>query len=146
MLPKIPRALHRIVALPALIVAIGALAESELPDDEKAALRERVQLRWEALGDRDYESAYDLMSPAYRAVFTEEMYVGQFSSTVERELTSVEILNYDAPAAVASVAVGVMSRPAKLTSAAAAILNAKPVTISEQWIFRNNNWWFSVNR
>jgi hypothetical protein len=74
------------------------------------------------------------------------MYTSQFSYMVERELTSVEILNYDAAAAVASVAVGVMSRPVKQTSAASAAIGAVPVEFVEQWILRNKTWWYSVNR
>jgi hypothetical protein len=72
------------------------------------------------------------------------MYLQQPAPTLERELTSVEILNYDAAAAVASVAVGVMSRPVKQTSAAAAAIQARPVRVIEQWILRNKSWWFSV--
>ena len=139
-------AMARVLFLAGLFIAAGVVAETDLPEEQLAALHKRVEARWSALGQGDYGSVYTFMSPAYRSVFTKEMYAQQFSSVVERELTSVEILNYDAPAAVASVAVGVMSRPAKLTSAAAAILDAKPVTVTEQWILRNNIWWFSVNK
>ncbi|MEM1190630.1 MAG: hypothetical protein AAGI72_19005 [Pseudomonadota bacterium] len=120
------------------------MAESEIPRQQEAQLVDRVEARWQALGASDYVATYDFQSPAYRAVFTQEMYAAQFSSTLERRLTSVEILNYDAAAAVASVAVGVMSRPVKQTSAASAAIQAKPVTVVEQWILRNNEWWFSV--
>lgn len=129
-----------------LCFAAGTTAESDLSEEHEEALRSRVEARWTALATNDLHAAYELMSPAYRAVFTEEMYRGQSSAMLERELTSVEILNYDASAAVASVAAGVMSRPAKQTSAAAAIISAQPITVVEQWILRNNQWWFSVNK
>ncbi|MEO1079810.1 MAG: hypothetical protein AAFY29_09660 [Pseudomonadota bacterium] len=125
-------------------VGSSASADSDIPRKQEAQLVDRVEARWEALGNSDYVATYDFQSPSYRAVFTQEMYASQFSSTLERRLTSVEILNYDAAAAVASVAVGVMSRPVKQTSAASAAIQAKPVIVVEQWILRNNEWWFSV--
>ena len=127
-----------------LVLAAAAGAQTEMPRDLEAQLVERVKARWQALAKRDFDRAYTFQSPAYRSVFTEKMYLQQPAPTLERELTSVEILNYDAAAAVASVAVGVMSRPVKQTSAAAAAIQARPVRIIEQWILRNNSWWFSV--
>ena len=73
------------------------------------------------------------------------MYTLQFSYAVERQLTDVEVLNYDAPAAVASVTVRVMSKPVKLTSEASTSLGALPVTINEKWVFVDGNWWHSAS-
>jgi hypothetical protein len=129
-----------------VLLVTGCASPGRLSDEQSAQLIERVEARWAALEANDYDLAYTFMSPAYRDVFSAEMYRNQFSYMVARELTSVEILNYDAPAAVASVAVGVMSRPVKQTSAASAAIGAVPVVSVEQWIFRNKNWWYSVNR
>ena len=144
MLSKVAGLQSLTLAVVGMVVTLGASAQSDIPRKQKAQLIDRVEARWEALSGRDYVATYGFQSPAYRSVFTQEMYASQFSSTLERELTSVEILNYDAAAAVASVAVGVMSRPVKQTSAASAAIQAKPVTVVEQWILRNNEWWFSV--
>jgi hypothetical protein len=73
------------------------------------------------------------------------MFVKKFSYAVNRELTGVEVTNYDARAAVASVAVRVMSSPAKLTSAASIAIGAVPVTINERWMFIDGEWWHSAN-
>jgi len=127
-----------------LSTTAGLAAGQTLTDGQQADLLGRVEARWEALEQRNMGAVYAFQSPAYRAVFTKEMYAVQPVSTRAQELTSVEILNYDAGAAVASVAVGVMSRPVKQTSAASAAIDAKPVTVIEQWILRNNQWWFSV--
>jgi len=129
-----------------VVLGAGCASPGRLSEDLQTALVERVEARWAALEKRDYARAYDFLSPAYRDVFTAEMYQSQFSYMVDRELTSVEILHYDAAAAVASVAVGVMSRPVKQTSVASASIGAVPVISVEQWILRNKNWWFSVNR
>jgi hypothetical protein len=64
---------------------------------------------------------------------------------VEWELTSVEFLNYDAGAAVASVAVRVMSRPVKQTSAASVAIGSVPTRFVEQWILSDGEWWYSAN-
>ena len=134
------------VAIVAGAILAGCASQDTLSPAQEADLLARVEDRWRALEARDYEGAYDFMSPAYKAVFTREMYVTQFSYMAERKLTSVEILNYDAPAAVASVVVGVMSRPVKQTSAASAAIGAVSVKSVEQWVLRNNTWWFSVNK
>lgn len=135
-----------IVPVIMVVFLVGCSTQREISDQQRAQLVQRVESRWDALEAFDWERAYDFMSPSYRAVFTKEMYASQFSYMVERELTSVEILHYDAAAAVASVAVGVMSRPAKQTSAASAAIGAVPVRSVEQWILRNTIWWYSVNK
>jgi hypothetical protein len=73
------------------------------------------------------------------------MYVHNFSYAVEWELTSVEVVDYDAAAAVASVETGVMSRSTKQTSSASRALGGVPVTIHEKWIFTDGQWWHSTN-
>jgi hypothetical protein len=65
---------------------------------------------------------------------------------VDWELTGVEVLNYDAVAAVASVAVRVMSEPTKRTSTASFELGAVPVTFHEKWLFIDGEWWHSANQ
>lgn len=123
----------------------GCAAPRVLDTAEQAVLEERAQQRWVALINRDWARAYDFTSPAYRAVFTREMYERKFSYLVEWQLTSVEFLHYDADAAVASVAVRVMSRPAKLTSAASEAIGAVPTRFVEQWILSDDQWWYSAN-
>ena len=60
-------------------------------------------------------------------------------------MTGIEVVNYDAPAAVASVAVGVMSEPTKFTSTASQAVGAVPVIVHERWINIDGEWWFSAN-
>lgn len=75
-----------------------------------------------------------------------QLYVKGFSYGLDWELTEVEILNYDGGAAVASVAVRVMSKPAKQTSQAAFRGGAVPMTIIEQWLYVDGQWWYSATR
>jgi hypothetical protein len=126
-----------------VLATIGGCASSpQLTENDKREILARAEARWNALEVRDWAAAYSFTTPAYRSVFTEAMYKARFSYMVEWELTSVELLNYDARAAVASVAVGVMSRPVKPTSAASQALGATPVRIVEQWVERDGLWWY----
>ncbi len=130
----------------AAVVVTACATQRGLSEAERASLEARVEARWTALEARDWATAYEFTSPAYKSVFTRELYELKFSYMVELELTSVEILNYDAGAAVASVAVGVMSRPVKQTSAASAAIGSVPTISVEQWVLRNKQWWYSVNK
>jgi hypothetical protein len=116
-----------------------------LSSEQAATLEQRVRARWQALTARDYAGAWSYESPVYRKAFPPELYVLQFSYEVQRELTEVEIVNYDAAAAVASVAVRVMSTPTKRTSSASQAIGAVPVTIHERWISIDGEWWHSAN-
>ncbi|GAB5413091.1 MAG: hypothetical protein Cons2KO_06940 [Congregibacter sp.] len=131
-----------------ILLAIGLLSACATPrtltESQEDDLVRRATDRWEAIVERDFSDAYELTSPAYRAVFTEAMYRTKFSYMLEWELTSVELVHYDARAAVASVAVRVMSRPVKQTSAASAAIGAVPTRFVEQWILEDGQWWYSA--
>ena len=116
-----------------------------LSEDQTSRLLQRAEERWAALSKHDWARAYDFLSPAYRAVFTREMFFQSFSYQLDWELTGVELVAYDAGAAVASVAVRVMSRPVKPTSAASAAIGAVPTRTVEQWILSDGKWWYSAN-
>ncbi|MEH6590828.1 MAG: hypothetical protein V7746_11245 [Halioglobus sp.] len=112
-----------------------------LSESDSAELISRVEQRWYALEDKDFGRAYEYTTPNYRRVFSKMLYINKFSYGVEWELTGVEVVNYDAPAAVASVAVRVMSKPAKQTSTASIAIGATPVTLREKWIKTEGEWW-----
>ena len=112
---------------------------------EIAALESRVEARWQARIAHDWGKAWEYSSPAYREVFPKHLYVRKFSYTADWELTGIEVTQYDPSAAVASVVVGVMSRPTKQTSAAAKALGTMPRELHERWILVDGEWWFSAN-
>jgi hypothetical protein len=128
-----------------LSVAGCSAPPEELTAKQVAALEQRARERWQALSARDYGKVWEYSTPAYRSVFPKNLYVLQFSYAVERELTAIEVTNYDAPAAVASVAARVMSKPLKQTSTASMALGAIPVTVNEKWVFVDGQWWFSAD-
>lgn len=93
---------------------------------------------------RDFEKVYEFETPNYRGIFSKSLYVNKFSYAVHWELTGVDVVNYDARAAVASVAVRVMSKPAKQTSSASVAMGALPIILHEKWIRVNGDWWHSA--
>ncbi|GAB3281303.1 hypothetical protein [Parahaliea aestuarii] len=129
-----------------LLGACSALSPQPrtLSPEQMAQLEERVRGRWQTIIDRDFEATYDYASPAYRASFPKQLFVKQFSYTVEWQLTGLEIVHYDAGAAVASVAVRVMSKPTKQTLVSAKF-GALPSTFREQWLLVDGQWWYSAN-
>lgn len=148
MLEIIPRRLSGLCLVLALtfIAGCSSLAPQprELSAADVAALEERVRARWQTLIDRDFEAAYAFASPNYRAVFSKGMFIRNFSYTLDWQLTAVEVLAYDADAAVASVAVRVMSKSAKQTSVSAQF-GFVPTTVRERWVSIDGEWWHSAN-
>jgi hypothetical protein len=132
------------MVLLALVLA-GCGQPQELSDEQVEQLEQRVRDRWLARSAHDFAKAWEYSTPNYRENFPKSLYIHKFSYAVNWELTGVEVLDYDARAAVASVAVRVMSEPAKFTSTASRAVGATPVTINEKWIFMDGEWWYSVN-
>ena len=120
-------------------------APRELNDSENNVLIQRVTERWRCLERNDYACAYEYLSPAYRDVFSYEMYHNRYFSALERRLTGVKVVAYDSVAAVASVRVGVMSRPLKGTSSASRAIGITPTTLTEAWLWGNGTWWYAEN-
>lgn len=130
----------------ALVMLVSACSDPDKLSQEQAqALEQRVQARWQTLMARDFEKTWEFATPNYRSVFSKRMYAKKFSYGVEWELTGVEVLNYDARAAVASVAAWVMTKPTKHTSTASKALGARPIIIREKWILIDGEWWHSAN-
>ena len=134
-----------LVLLAILPVPASAAAPAGLSAEQVAGLEQRVRERWQALSANDYAKAWEFSTPVYRGIFPKELYVLQFSYAVERELTGVEVVDYDAAAAVASVTARVMSKPLKQTSEASRAVGAVPVNIHEKWILIDGEWWYSAN-
>ncbi len=134
--------------LPVLLLAsvfYGCGQPQELSAEQVAHLEQRVRDRWQAKSEHDFESVWEYSTPNFRRSFPKHLYRQQFSYSVNWELTGVEVLNYDARAAVASVVARVMSEPTKLTSAASRAVGAVPTFPREKWIFIDDEWWYSAS-
>ena len=126
-------------------VSVRAAGVEGLSQAQVSALEQRVRERWQAKIDKDFGRVWEFSTPTFREVFPKSLYIHKFSYEIDWELTSVEVVNYDADAAVASVAVGVMSQSTKHASSASKAVGAVPVTIREKWVFADGEWWHSVN-
>jgi hypothetical protein len=129
-----------------LAIACHPVKEDMLSEESLRQLETRVRERWLALEKRDFNAAWEYTTPNYRISFPKSLYSRNFSYAVNWELTGIEVVNYDAVAAVASVAVRVMSEPTKQTSVASRAVGAVPVIFHEQWLKTDGEWWYSANR
>ena len=112
-------------------------------EEQRGALVQRVTERWLAMEAKDFGAVYEFNTQNYRDVFDKTLYLNKFAPGVDWELTGVDVVNYDADAAVASVAVRVMSESAKQT-ASVSVFGAMPSTVQENWILIDGQWWHSV--
>ena len=128
------------------LVACGdSEPDQTLEKPDMTRLEQRVEQRWQARINRDWGKAWEYTTPNYRGIFPKRLYINKFSYAVDWELTGVEVVTYDARAAVASVAVRVMSSPTKQTSAASRSIGTVPVTFTERWLYVDGDWWYSAN-
>ena len=125
-----------------LVVMAACSAPENLSESKKSVLIQRVSHRWQCLERNDYDCAYEFTSPAYRRVFSREMYVNRYFSQTERILTGVNLVAYDRDAAVASVRVGVMSGPLKNTPSASRGIAVTPLSLDEAWLRSGGKWWY----
>ena len=130
---------------PLLVLPAGAEVPDGLSQKQVEALEQRVEGRWQTMIDHDFEKTWAFSTPTFRGIFPKALYVHNFSYAVDWELTSVEVVDYDADAAVASVVTGVMSKSTKQTSSASRALGAVPITVRQKWIFTDGEWWHSTN-
>jgi len=134
-----------LLATVSLGLIAGCMQPDTLTEEQVAALEDRVHARWETIGAGKFEMTWEFSTPAYREVFPRQLYPLRFSYAVESELTGIQVLDYDARAAVASVAVRVMSKPVKFTSSASRAVGAVPVKFTEKWILIDGEWWYSAS-
>ena len=123
-----------------MLLASGCATMSELDVKDHAAIAQRVEARWAAINAGDFEGAWSYSTPSFREVFPKHLYRMNFSQTVLNRLTAVEVNSYDARAAVASVAVRVMSESTKQTAQASG-MGPTPDTVKEQWFLIDGEWW-----
>ena len=128
-----------------LLSGCGQEVPRELSEVELQQLENRVRERWDLKMAHDWNGLYEYSTPTFRRTFPKAMYIRKFSYMVNWELTGIEVRNYDAVAAVASVAVRVMSEPVKHTSEASKAVGALPHLFDERWIFDDGEWWHSAN-
>jgi hypothetical protein len=134
-----------LIVLAALLAGCSPRSGGELTEEALAQLEQRVHDRWQTKIAHDWGGLWEYSTPNYRRVFPKELFIRKYSYALNWELTGIEVVNYDAEAAVASVAVRVMSEPVKHTSSASQAVGAIPHTFIERWIYDEGEWWYSAN-
>jgi hypothetical protein len=113
---------------------------SDLTDEQKDRLVSRVEEKWHAMERRDFGTVYEYTTPNYRKVFSKRMFLNKFGPGIRWELTGVDILNYDAEAAVATVGVRVITESTTAGSPASGSGKVAD-TVKEQWLLIDGEWW-----
>ena len=72
-------------------------ARESVPAAEATALKARVEDRWKAIIDRDFDKAYGFETPEYRDSHTPDQYKSQFGPFADWHLATVKDISYDAP-------------------------------------------------
>ena len=111
-----------------------------LTEEQKASLVNRVEEKWRAMEQRDFDTVYEYTTPNYRKIFSKSMFLNKFGPGMRWELTGIDVLNYDADAAVASVGAGVMTQSTINTSLASES-GLVSDTVNEQWFLIDGEWW-----
>ena len=105
-------------------------------------LEARAKARWETIIKHEFGATYDYETPTYKAVFTKDLYVNQFSHGVDWSLTKIEDIKYDPATNVATVIVVVETKPRNSKELDAAAKTAD-VKIREKWLHIKGRWWHS---
>jgi hypothetical protein len=134
-----------LLAVPLLLTSAmaGAAVEDGLGD-----LEERVNQRWTALIDRDFDAVYKFQTPAYREAYSFRHFAGQYGSQVR--WISAELENFSLAESpfedqevadqlrVANVQVRLEyqspfppENPVRTTT-----------IVDEKWLFVDDQWWF----
>jgi hypothetical protein len=132
----------------AMLSALPGCATLEPEESEKwresqrPVLKARAEARWGALIKGDIENAYTYTTPEYRAVVNLQQYKGKYGRVVDWRGARVVDIGYDVPT-VASVSVEVTYR-VDLPGTGGELIETKKA-ISEKWIYKNREWWYTSN-
>lgn len=132
----------------AMLAALPGCATLEPEESEKwresqrPVLKARAEARWGALIKGDIENAYTYTTPEYRAVVNPQQYKGKYGRVLDWRGARVVDISYDVPT-VATVSVEVTYR-VDLPGRGGELIETKKA-ISEKWIYKNREWWYTSN-
>jgi len=111
----------------------------------EAGLRTRVLARWDALIKRNFEEAYQYLSPAYRRLYPLDVFVARFGSSViwdSVNITSVAVMPGDDSAKVVLELFYQLALPGVDGARLGADVGLISKTVHESWIWADDEWWF----
>ena len=128
-----------------LVLVVSLFSLSQLlasADIDKKEIESRVKARWETIIKHEFGETYNFETPTYKAVFTKDLYVNQFSHGVDWNLTKIEDIKYDSAAKVATIIVDVETKPRNSKELDAEV-RAASIEIHEKWLHIKGRWWHS---
>lgn len=116
----------------AFVLAGCASIGASTPEE---AVTKRANAYWAARASGDYAKAYDLLSPSYRKLRTQEQFRGQFGSGAA--IKDGKVVKVECEVEKCSVRIKITATPA--------LMNVRVGTIStlvdETWLLEDGRWW-----
>jgi uncharacterized protein YchJ len=122
-----------------LIAVFVAGCTKGKPED---ILQQRVNERWQALIARDYQAAYALETPAFRAAYDLQAFRRRLGGLVEWSQAEVKEVALSDEKDTAQVTVLASYTATTPFGAGDAYENTKP--FEEQWIYLEGQWWHAL--
>jgi hypothetical protein len=123
------------ICVAATLAACATLSANSPEEAKKEAVAKRVEARWAALIKGDVPASYALLSPASKAVLTEE----QYRSRVRRAFTGMEIESIECPADSCKVKVWITF---DATPAKGHTIKGIRTTATETWVIDHGEYWY----
>lgn len=111
-------------------------------ESQRLVVKDRAEARWQVVIKGDLDAAYLFTTPEYRTVVTVQQYKGKYGRVANWRMARVVNVSYDDPA-VATVSVEVAYR-ISLPGVAGEVVETQKL-ISEKWIYKNRDWWYTAN-
>lgn len=103
----------------------------------EAVVKERAQARWQTLIKGDYEGAYKMTPPSYRAVYSLEQFRSRFGGAVK--WVAAEVVSAECEPERCTVVVDVSVRPMTRGRPGATVSTG----VDEKWVKEDGQWWFT---
>ncbi len=131
--------ISRAIALTTLLLC--SQTGSSTPNNaDLDTLKSRIQARWQALAEKQYEKAYTLETPNYRKVFPVKLFLNKFALGSTSQLEKILDVKYDPKTRVANVLMTVKSHSTRASTqwATKIPLNSR---IREKWLNIDGQWY-----
>ena len=125
-----------LLAAVAATLLVTGCATGTFGNPEEVIVKERAHARWQALIKGDFEGAYKLAPPSYRAVYSLEQFRSKFG--VALKWVGADVLRAQCDATRCEVVVNVTVRPVTRGRAADPVNAA----VDERWIREDGQWWY----
>lgn len=107
--------------------------------EREPALRKRVEARWAALIDRDFDTVYEFATPDYQAKVDRAEHAKSFGDLVQWHLASVKEVRYDQENEAEVIVSLTISVPLGESGTVKTM-----VPVPERWVYQDDQWYFET--